>query len=110
MPDFQRNHLALFHRQPGEAMHRGAFRRAFRRAFLKPPPGLQFARQPAPQGTPVISRVIPIAAHAIMFERDRRFRFLQQREEGFLQNIFGFGVAEAQRAAIKNQLRGLFRI
>ena len=45
-----------------------------------------------------------------MFERDRRFRFLQQREEGFLQNILGFGVAEAQRAAIKNQLRGLFRL
>jgi len=30
---FQHNHLALFHWQFGEALHRGALRRAFRRAF-----------------------------------------------------------------------------
>ena len=53
---------------------------------------------------------IPATAHAIMFERDRQLRFLQQRQKGFLQNILGFTAAQTRRAAIKNQLRGFLRV
>jgi hypothetical protein len=33
------------------------------------------------------------------------FRFLHQREKGFLQNILRFTMSQAQRTAIKNQSR-----
>jgi len=45
-----------------------------------------------------------------MFQRDGRLRPLQKREEGFLQDILRFAVAETQRAAIENQLRRFLRV
>lgn len=53
----------------------------------------------------VIQRAIPEAAHAIML----RFRggkiHLHQRQKGLLQHILRLAMTQAQRTAIKDQLR-----
>lgn len=49
-------------------------------------------------------------ADAIMRGFFRRFRPSQERDKGFLQNIFRFTVAQAQRPSVQDEFSGFFLI
>ena len=107
MPDFQDNDFPLFHGQFGQTAHRRAFVRGFVLRTIKPAARFQLARQPAPQAAAIIQRPVAKAAHAITLRLHRRLRPPQERNEGFLEDILRFIVAQAQSPAVEKQLRGL---
>ena len=109
MPDFQHDHFPLFRRQFRQATHRHPFLRRFFIRALEPTARLQLAREPPPHPAPVIERPIAKASDTIMLRLLRQFLALKQRYERFVQHVFRFGVAQAQRAAIEDQLSG-FRL
>src|SRR5439155_4974244 len=73
---------------------------------LEPAARFQFAREPAPQTAVIVQRAVAKAADTITIGLRRRLAPLQQRHERLLQNILRFAVAEPQRPAVENQLRG----
>ncbi len=106
MPDFQNDGFALFDRQFGQTAHGRAFLRRFARRRLEPAARFQFAREPAPQAAAMVQRAVAKASDAIMIGLRRRLAPLQQRHERLLQNVLRFAVAQPQRPAVENQLRG----
>ena len=106
MPDFQNDGFALFDRQFGQTTHGRAFLRRFPWRTLEPAARFQFAREPAPQTAVIVQRAVAKAADTITIGLRGRLAPLQQRHERLLQNILRFAVAQPQRPAVENQLRG----
>ena len=107
MPDFKHDDFALLDGQFGEATHRGAFCLALLGGALEPAPRFHLTRQPPPQGAAIIERAISETAHAIMLQLRGTLGLLHQNDKGFLQDVLGFGMAQAEGAAVKDQFRGL---
>lgn len=105
MPNLQNDYLALVLRQSGQPLHGLAFSFAFVRRVLEPPQRLELARDAPPQTAPIIQRPIPISANAVMLRLGGRTLAVHERDERFLQDVFGFGVRQTESAAIEKQLR-----
>lgn len=105
MPNLQDNDFALFSRKSGEAAHRRLFLGRFPFASLEPLMRLQLTGQPSPQTSLMIQSPIAKAAQTIVQRFVRRRFLLHQRNEGFLQNIFGLAVIQTQRPAVEKNLR-----
>ena len=106
MPDFEHDDFTLFAGEFRQATQGQAFLRRFPLATFKPAMRLKFPRQPSPEAAAMIKRPIPKTAQTIV---ERLFGWsgpLHQTQESLLQNIFGLAVAQAQRPAVKNDLRG----
>lgn len=111
MPDLQHDHLALFEREFGQIPYGRIFHPllAFVGRSFKPMMAAckGFASEPPPQGSTVIQGAIPETAHSIMVQLLRQLRQSHQCYERFLHHVFGFRVAETQRAAVEDKLGGL---
>ncbi len=107
MPYFQNDDFALFDGQSRQVTHCFLFGGAFIGGPLKPAPRFQFPRHAPPQGTAIVQRAIPKRAHTVMLQLRRRLGLLHQSDEGFVQDVLGLRMAQAQRAPVKDQFRGL---
>ncbi len=103
MPNFQDDDLALGRRQLGQAAHGLGFGLVLIRTALEPADRLPFPGQAAPEAAMMVERAVAEGAQAVMIGVIGLVRQLQQRQKCFLHNIFGFSVAQAQGASVKDQ-------
>ena len=103
VPDFQYDYLALLCRQGRQRVHRLPLPRRFRFRAVKPTLRLELASNPAPKATTIVEGPVAECPHTIMLRLGGNLWPLHQNQEGFLDDILRFAMAEAQCAAIKHQ-------
>jgi hypothetical protein len=103
VPDFEDDDLPLGLGEVGEAAHGVAFGGGFFGIAFEPAAGFEFAGEAAPEAAAAIEGAIAEGPEAVVLGLGRGFRPAHQGDEGFLQDVLGFAVAQAEGAAVQDE-------
>jgi hypothetical protein len=107
VPDFKDDHFALFSGESGERAHGGGFGGLPGRGRFEPASGFEFTGQAPPDTAAIVQGAVAKAAEAIVFGLIGWTRGTEECHESFVEDIFGFVVAEAESPAVEDEQSGL---
>lgn len=106
MPELQDDDLALFPGKPGEGALGGVLVRGNLRRRFKPALGLEFAGEPAPEGSAMVEGAVAEGADEVEPGFAGRVGEVEQGLEGVVEDILRLGVAKTEGAPVEKQLGG----